>query len=362
MSKNKAVSVILLTMIMLLSACQGSTQEQSLISDELLLPEQTNYSVTQVQKSTYKNTAQGPANLIYPVYADLSLETEGARFKEKFVQLGDQVKKGDVLATFDIEVNSIELQDMQLRLKRAKDELDEGCQERMTEIRKAERRTEYLVSDEQKIAKLELEKLQIDYEQFVYQKEIEIARIQEDIAEMQEATLNNTLVAPFDGVIRSVGLYNEGDRIEADDIILSMYSSDQFLLRVSDSFDKLRYNMEVTVTAGRSNNKQEYTGKVIAAPNILSSSIPMNYALIELEGEVSQELLAMAAQFTCFTEEIDDVLMVDRSAVRNENGDSYVYLLEDDIAKKRYVVAGERNKSGVWILDGLTEGQTLILD
>ena len=40
----------------------------------------------------------------------------------------------------------------------------------------------------------------------------------------------------------------------------------------------------------------------------------------------------------------------------------YVYVLEDGIVKKRYVVTGFSNSSQVWILDGLSAGQTLVLD
>ena len=61
-------------------------------------------------------------------------------------------------------------------------------------------------------------------------------------------------------------------------------------------------------------------------------------------------------------EELRDVLLVDWSAVEAEKGKSYVYVLEDDMVQKRYVVPGLNNREKMWILDGLREGQTVIAD
>ena len=53
---------------------------------------------------------------------------------------------------------------------------------------------------------------------------------------------------------------------------------------------------------------------------------------------------------------------MNRSAIKKDESRRYVYILDGETVKKRYVVEGENNMSTTWILDGLTEGQTLILD
>ena len=44
------------------------------------------------------------------------------------------------------------------------------------------------------------------------------------------------------------------------------------------------------------------------------------------------------------------------------NAESYVYVLENDTLHKRFVVTKRDGGQTVWILDGLSEGQTLVLD
>ena len=61
-------------------------------------------------------------------------------------------------------------------------------------------------------------------------------------------------------------------------------------------------------------------------------------------------------------ESVKQVVMVDRSAVHKDDNGSYVYILNDGILQKRYVLCGLSNVDHVWIIDGLTEGQTLVLN
>lgn len=360
MSKSKALSFLLAAA--LLTACQGGAKSQELISGELMLPEQANYHTTQVLSGRYEKTSQGSASLLYPISADLFGEEDGARLREILVSSGDQVKKGDVLAVFEIESSDAELAGLRLQLQRKEEELAQGSKEHQDGIKAIERRLPGLISHEKQIAKLKLEKAQAAYELFVYQTETEIGQLREKLAEAEETVQDNVLTAPFDGVISSVIIYHSGDRVEPGETIISLYSTEQLLLKVSESSEKLRYNMEVTVEAGRKNERQAFRGRVIAAPGILPSQVPMNYALIQPDEGVTAEDLKYSIQYTCVAEEAYDAVLVDRKAVQKENGKNFVYLLEDDIAKKRFVAAGSSNLEQTWILDGLTPGQTLILD
>ena len=67
-------------------------------------------------------------------------------------------------------------------------------------------------------------------------------------------------------------------------------------------------------------------------------------------------------EYQANSQELKNVLLVDKDAVQKEEGKYFVYLLEDGVVHKRYVSLGLENKKSVWILDGLSEGQELILD
>jgi hypothetical protein len=67
-------------------------------------------------------------------------------------------------------------------------------------------------------------------------------------------------------------------------------------------------------------------------------------------------------EFTAKYQELKDVLLVSKEAVRKEDGKTYVYILEDGVVHKRFVTVGLSGKTHAWILDGLREGQAVILD
>jgi hypothetical protein len=147
---------------------------------------------------------------------------------------------------------------------------------------------------------------------------------------------------------------------------ITMYAPDVYLLAVSDGADKLPYHTEISLEAGPQNAKKEYKGIVISSPEIMPDGVPQDYSLIRLYEELPASELRdryrKEYRYTAYTNELQEVLLVAKNAVHKEDGKSFVYLLEDDTVQKRYVVTGWGNTEQTWILDGLTEGQMLILD
>ena len=67
-------------------------------------------------------------------------------------------------------------------------------------------------------------------------------------------------------------------------------------------------------------------------------------------------------EFSAKYQELNDVLLVNKEAVRKEDGKTYVYILENGTVHKRFVTVGLSGKTHAWILDGLKEGQSVVLD
>ncbi len=363
MSRTKVfTAVAVLAAAMTLGACGDSGQVETLPDENLLAPQQANYDTVQAEEGEYIKTAGGSLHIYYPVIAELSWEEGNARFREMLVKKGQEVKKGDSLAAFDIEVSKAEQEELSLTLSRTIENMEIGKEERQTSIQEANKEMEGLKGHELRIEQLRVEKVQAEYEQFVYQSEQEIARLRERLEELEAEIANDTLLAPFDGVIDNVANCNPGDLMSKDLILVSMHATDRFYLVADDPGGKLRYNAPISVEAGRRNDRVAYEGRVVAAPSILPSSVPRGEALIELSGDIPVENLVGSLQYQFNTEELQDVLLVDWRAVDSEQGKNYVYVLEDDMVQKRYIVPGLNNREKVWILDGLQEGQTVIAD
>ena len=362
MSKNRGVLPLLLAGAMFLTACGNGEQKQTLISDDLIVPEQANYKTVQAEYGEYGKYIGGSTSVQYLIWANLSWDKSNARFREVLAKPGEQVKQGDVLAVFDIEESKAELENLALQLTSARDEEAAGKKERQSAIDSAEKEAEGLSSHELQIAKLTIGKLQAEYEQFVYQSEREIAQLRKRIEEMEEEAENNQLLAPFDGIIDSVTPYNPGDRVDAGKALVTMYSTDKLFLKVDDSAHNLRYNMRVTVEAGTKDDRKAYSGRVAAASNVLPAAVSQDLALIQLDENITAEELKYSPTYVGGVEQVQNVLLVERRAVSTEEGKSFVYVLEDDMVQKRFIVPGPNNSDVMWILDGLSEGQSLIVD
>jgi multidrug resistance efflux pump len=168
----------------------------------------------------------------YPVSANLTWDTANAKLQEMKVKKNQQVIKGDVLAVFEIATSEAQQTELQLQLQRKNEEFAKGKTTRLTAIQTAKTNLAEQSSLQRKIAELELAKLEIAYEQYVYQTEREIATLQERVDRFLKTQTDTVLLAPFDGVVESVASVREGEKVKVGQVILSMYSEEEVYLRV----------------------------------------------------------------------------------------------------------------------------------
>jgi len=374
MSKNRILFAAMLAGCVTLTACQSVKTEETQLSQKVLTPKEANYQTVSVDFADYVKSAQGGAEIFYPVNAQLS-PAKQVRFLASHVQEGDHVQKGDVLVSFAADSNELVLEEYDLKLERAKEALTEGSANRRTAIEKAQKELDSLkVWDEEKqeyryrkglrerqIMQLQIQKQEIDLQQFIYQSEQSIRELEKQIGKQQEKVQEMQLTAPFDGVIDSITMFREGDTVLAHETVIEMYSEEKKLLAVTGIVDEeIRCFTDVTVEAHSKEDKKVFSGRVISAPNILPHDAQQGQVLIELKEDTG----TYQDDFLYFYEKesVGQVLLTDRRAVGMDEQGEYVYVLEDGIVKKRYVVTGFSNSSQVWILDGLSAGQTLVLD
>lgn len=369
MLKNKMLPVLLLVLALFLAGCQEKAQADSLIPDSLMVPEQINYETTQVEKRTYTDwSGTTELNPVYPVNDQLFWTVENSRVNKYLVKNGT-VEAGTPLMVFDVAESKADLEELRLQLQRKQEETSNGKAEREAAISAAKADMEGLTSHDLEIAKLTVEKLQAEYEQFVYQSDREISRIRERIAVLEEAAGNDTLIAPFDGVIQSTSTTKIGEPNNVSSSLYYLESRDTYFLKVADDFPYnaklLFYSYEEfesyeDADAFLREGKVLFTGTVVAAPNILPDSVQQD-AWVKLDGDMAdisfEELEDMNVMWFYTSEEIQDILSVNTAALHSEGDNYYVNILEDGIIKKRYVLRGKGN----WIIDGVTEGETLIL-
>ena len=361
MLKNKGWLCLLLGVCLLLTACGGKTSDDNLITEDLMVPEDINYTTVSVTKGDFINSKTGIAEVEYPIAINLTWQTPNSRLKELKVSVNDEVKKGEVLAVFETKTSQAEKADLELQIKRRKEAMEQEKTSLLAKITAAEEKVAGLTSHEKNIAVQELEILILSYEQYLSQTQEAISVLEEKLAEILALTKENTLVAPFDCVIKNLEV-NEGSIVTAGQAILSVYSDDLYYIKVTDAPEKFRYGMEVSVTAGKTNQEKTFTGTVVTAPNVLPADLQLGKVLICMDETVDDSEFLHTIRYEIFTEHLSDVILIDRKALYREGNKTYVRILEDGAVKKRYVTEGLSNNEISWIADGLQEGQTLVVE
>ncbi len=335
--------------------------DEVLLSEQMLMSEDANYQTSEVKAKDYCKEITSPATVVYPAFEELSLETE-ARIKEIHVQAGDEVKAGDVLLSYEFDKSEAEFENLRLNLQRKQESYMAELAQRQKVIREMQADALEMTDTYQyEITMLQIEKQKIAYDLYVYQAGKELEELQESVAKAEEDRNRNILQAPFDGIIQEIYM-EEGDLVTSGTVLMKLCDTDELLVKVSNG-EKLLYNMNVTVEIGRGSKYAPYEGRVVSAPAGLPEEISETSAYIKLVEKVPREDLKWST-VKCFSkaEYLKDVIVVDSNVLERESGKTYVYLLKEEKIQKQYVVEGFSGSSDVWILDGLTPGQALVLD
>ena len=351
--------MFLVLSVVLLSGCEKQTQTEVVQRVDRLNEPEIEYQTVTVQKGSLIQTETDRLTVVYTKEENLSWDKDNAWYDEVFVRRNQTVKTGDILMSFKLDVSEAELTALRLRLQRAGEELESGIASREEAMRELEETTRYWGYYDRSIALKQIEKLQAEYEQFQYQMQQEISRLEEDIAEIEAEKENNVLRAPFDGVVKSVTDWVYGGKVPSGKTLITIYSPDEFLLRCPQN-PNFRYNMSVAIETNAS--EELLTGTVISAANILPSSLSSGGVMIRLDTEIAAQELGRTIKINAQTRILQNVLTVDSRAVNPENGKNYVFVLDGDMLRKRYVEVGVDSRETAWILDGLSEGMLVITE
>jgi len=360
MLRNK---LCLLLSLLLFASC-AAAESPNLISDEMIQTETVNYSKTAVVELTeYARDYNASASEYYPYTVTLAAEIDNASFLKYHVARSQQVKKGDILAAFTLEVDEATITSARLSLERTRKEYETGVKEKSEEIAEMlKEQSSIRDSYERELTTLRIKRAQVAYEQYCYQQECAIERLSEELAELEEANSSSYLYAPFDGIVTAVTYKREGEKVYANEGLVTLYREDGMLLRISNDQLYFRYGMPVTVTMGAKTDQQVFKGRVVAADNVLSENRRLGHAFIELEPFEGETPRLTRLTVTGTSEYLDNVMVIPRRAITMDGGKYYVNCLVNGTLQKRFVNAGLLTMSNVWVLQGINPGDTIIID
>jgi RND family efflux transporter MFP subunit len=317
----------------------------------------------------------------------LSVKVAG-RLQNIAVDLGSTVSKGQVLA-------QVEPQDYDLQLRQAEALLAQARARLGLPLDGTEDRVDPAQASTVKLAKARLDEARLNRERvtsltgqgIVAQSEQETAeaayqvaanvyrdaveevnnrlaqlaqrRVEVEIARKRLA--DSSLVAPFDGVVRERRA-SPGEYLPAGTAVLSVVATDPLRLRVEvpeREAARIEVGQRVQVTA--EGDAQTHTGVV----QRVSPAIDPQTRMLILEADVPHQGALRPGSFAraeIVIREREPTLAVPRSALVTFAGVEKVFTVEEGKARERAITTGRRRAEWVEIVQGLREGEAVVLD
>lgn len=206
--------------------------------------------------------------------------------------------------------------------------------------------------------------------QRVFDLTAEVARLQasEAMSEariMQQKSLRDvaqrnldrtTLRAPFAGLVNEIYL-DQGDYITANQVALSIVDTAQLDVHLEIRGElaralHLHQNVQVLV------NEQQLSGEIIALQSDPNTDTNTHQLLVRIAGENVYAGELASVNIPLLTQK--SALTVPVTAVLNQYGGNFVYILEQDRVRMQEVKLGKRVKDEYIILHGLQQGQIIV--
>lgn len=192
----------------------------------------------------------------------------------------------------------------------------------------------------------------------------------EDASEKLQAfdsyIVDGIVSAQYEGVITGVSI-EAGDLLQNDSELVSLNNYEDITVEVSVDDDDMKAvavgdTVKLSFSAFPDGN---FVGKVsdIGDASIDSNSNVSYAVTIEVGGDVSALYGGMSGEVTFITKETKDVTYVSNRAIIREGVRSYVKLRDEEgKIEKREVVTGFSDGSSVEILEGLSEGEIVLIE
>lgn len=318
---------------------------------------------------TYEETVSSTALYCIPLHYDTFMfEQKDARLKERLVDNGSTVQAGDALFTYTRVMSAAPLEEAKLLLERTKLETEEGIAQREKDIEKQENAT-ILNGYDQRIQAIRLEQMQADLTLYEAQQNRLIEQYQKECDELQEEYETRTYYAEASGIVfyQNIQQRIAGDLIESERIQIADPASYRVVLSSSTGF---RYGMEVTIEFGIKGNRQTVTGRIVAGDNLLAmENVSLADILdvyrddelyvIDIEGidlsQVMENPYAFSSPVvTGIRKYEENVGLLLRQYVKNENGRYYVTIEENNSHRRQYLHIAASDITYVWVVAGLT--------
>jgi len=321
------------------------------------------------------------ARLHFPKTVSILVPRDGM-FASLEVGAHDWVEEGDPIISFTVVSNDLEIDEAALALELAESAQRREIDNLETALTDARSRLEAAKEAESTLggltpapnvrrAELAVQAAEANLEFTAYNGERNLDFMRARLEDMRVRNEGFTIYAPISGYIYDLVYFAVGRSVPAGQFVCRISDTGAFQMIVSGpNLTQLRLGAQVVIETSR-RDSPEFTGRVVGNSTLLGRNETDSRAIIafddpeaflELGGGSIHRLIGFRYRAGIQQADIQNVLLIPRRAVSNEASYRFVNILEDGLAKKRYVVVGLTNADYAQILDGLEPGDVVIIN
>ena len=321
MVRNKKFCIISLAASVVMFSCTSEKKQEVKVDEKPLVRLET--VKTQEVEQIQEFTATVEANVVNNIVPSMSL-----RINDILVEVGDHVRKGQVLAQMDktnLLQSQTQLENIQLEYDRAFELYKVGGASKQS---------------------LDAQKTQLDVAKTAY----------ENLKE------NTRLVSPINGIVTARN-YDSGDMIGGEPVVtIEQMSPVKLLVNVSESFyTRVRKGMDVNVKV-EVYGDEIFHGKVsLIYPTVdpQTRTFPVEIKLPNKDLKVRP---GMFARVTMNFGTQNHVVAPDLSIIKQAgSGDRYIYVYKDGKVSYNKVLLGRRMDDKYEIISGVSDGDQVVV-
>lgn len=357
----KSIFVLCLAIGMLLTAgCSDTASTSNLGTPDLLkenLEKETTYRLHIAQPQTVNREMELSANPAYLLQKSVRTDAE-YQLVELCVERNDSLKKGDVIAVLHGLGSLMDIEQKRLERNAYAASAAETEAYYETLLKNAEALPANTES-EIAIRNLKITYAQAELDLYILQTNQALKSMDDAIASLEAAAGETYIYAPVDGSVRTTTNYKDGDIIPAGTELCVINEANSQRIYGLSSNGAYVYGREVEVSLGRSENKKTYTGRIVSSPEVQGSEYYSTDIYISIDEKIATRSTdgRAALSFTV----LENVIAVPSNAITILDGRATVQILDGDSVSTRSVVRGPIVGNVVTVLQGLKEGDQIVV-
>lgn len=294
-----------------------------------------------------------------------------ARLQEIYVDDGDEVKKGDVLAKLTLYSNQSSITECSYKLQTLEQDRDDA----LAQLQKQQNQVTgalYELPDQNNSA-ADLLKEQIAYFELLKQQinaryTYESRRVEQELSELKEDNEHAVIKAECDGIVKNIQKQSIGKMVYADTLLMQIIPKEKYTVGIMER-KALVYGMPITLYEKDAANSDPITTTLCRAPNVCFpwdsayfDYASMNYYeyLLALPGDNPLSSFSDLDRAVVRTRNYPDSYQITKKMLFEDDYGSFVYLMQDGKRIKQYVNLTEFHNGVAVILDGISADCTVL--